>query len=90
MVDPKKEQATLTVNTNTVLGSVYSQIVGVTVSDLDITLEFVYKHPREDATEAQVVARVTLPRSVGEELAVAIVDTIKAHESKKKGERNAS
>ncbi len=90
MADPKKEQVQLKVNVGTVVGSTYSQIVGVIVTDNDITLEFVYKHPREEVSEAQVVSRVTLPRSAGEELAEAIIDTIKAHEFKKKGEKHVT
>lgn len=82
--NPKK----ITVKAGTFLGSVYSQIVGVTVTDTDITLEFVYKHPREEITEAQVVSRITLPRAAGEDLAKAILDTIRLHEARKKGEKN--
>ncbi len=84
----QKTQEPLTVQANTFLGSTYSQIVGVTVTDVDITLEFVYKHPREDVKQAQVVSRVTLPRPVGEELSKTIVDTIRIHEAKKKGEKH--
>ncbi len=78
----------ITVNTNTFLGSAFAQIVGVTVTDVDITLEFVYKHPREGVKEAQVVSRITMPRSSGEDLAKAIFDTIRLHEAKKKGTKN--
>lgn len=73
----------LKVNTNTVLGSTYAQIVGVSVTDTDVTLEFVYKNPREEIEEAQVVSRVTLPRIAGEGLSRAILDTIKEHEAGK-------
>lgn len=88
MTEVKQKQPQITVNVGTFLGSVYSQIVGVTVTDTDITLEFVYKHPREDIKEAQVVSRVTLPRLAGEDLAKAILDTIRLHEARKKGEKN--
>lgn len=91
MVNPKKNEENtqeLMVNTKTVIGSVYAQIVGVTVTDIDVTLEFVYKHPREEVKEAQVVARVTLPKQSGESLARSIIDTVKLHEAKKKGEKN--
>lgn len=84
----QKQQKKIMVKTGTFLGSVYSQIVGVTVTDTDITLEFVYKHPRAEITEAQVVSRITLPRAAGEDLAKAILDTVRLHESRKKGEKN--
>ena len=44
------------VNVNTYVGSVYSQLVGVTVTDIDVTLEFVFINPR-DNTKGQVVSR---------------------------------
>jgi len=50
--------------------------------------EFVYKHPRPDVLEAQVVSRVTLPIKAGTDLAKTIFDTIKLHEAKQKGEKN--
>lgn len=90
MAEEKKEQKQLRVNAGTVIGSQYAQIVGVTVTDTEITLEFVFKHPREDVDEAQVVSRVTLPRPAGEDLASAITNTIKLHESKKKGGKHAT
>ncbi len=86
----KDEPRQIRVNAGTIVGSTYAQIVGVTVSDTEITLEFVYKHPREDINEAQVVSRVTLPRPAGEELASAIVNTIKIHEAKKKEGKHAT
>jgi hypothetical protein len=70
------------VNAGTYRGSMYSQLVGVTVSDVDITLEFVYVHPR-DKTQGEVVSRVTLPRLAGKGLAETILKTIMAHEAKK-------
>jgi hypothetical protein len=75
----------ITVQTNTILGSQYAQIVGVVVSDTEITLEFVYKNPREEIKEAQVVARITLPREAAFGLAETIFKTKQAHEAKKKG-----
>lgn len=80
MTIPKK----LTIKTGTVLGSLYSQIVGIVVTDTDITLEFVYVNPRPGTEEAQVVARITLPRQAAEGLAKSIVDTVTQHEAKKK------
>jgi hypothetical protein len=75
----------ITVQTNTVIGSQYAQIVGVVVTDIEITLEFVYKNPREEIREAQVVARVTLPREAAMGLAETIFKTKQEHELKKKG-----
>lgn len=75
----------VTVKTGTTIGSTYAQIVGVVVTDTDITLEFAYFNPRPGNKEAQVVSRVTLPRVAGEGLANTIINTVKEHESKKKG-----
>ncbi|PIS14062.1 hypothetical protein COT65_00845 [Candidatus Shapirobacteria bacterium CG09_land_8_20_14_0_10_47_13] len=80
----KTNPLAVNVKTGTVIGSVYSQLVGVTVTDVDLTLEFVYVNPRA-TTEGQVVARVTLLRAVGERLAKAIGETVLQHEAKKKG-----
>lgn len=73
--------------TETVKGSEYAQIVGVVVTDTDITLEFAYINPRPGSKEAHVVSRVTLPRIAGENVAKAITKTIEEHE-KKKGSKN--
>lgn len=84
-----KQQApasVMTVKTNTFLGSAYAQIVGVVVTDTDITLEFAYFNPRPGNTEAQVVSRVTLPRRAGEGISNAILNAIREHEFKKKEE----
>ena len=86
MTEPKLPQE-ITVNSNTFIGTAYSQIVSVTVTDVDIMLEFVYVNPREKI-KGQVVSRVTLPRQSGDELAKAILNTIKLHEAKKKGQQN--
>ena len=37
----KTNPLAVNVKTGTVIGSVYSQLVGVTVTDVDLTLEFV-------------------------------------------------
>jgi len=74
----------LKVNAGTFVGSIYSQAVSVTVTDIDVTIEFIYINPRDKA--GQLVSRVTLPRKAGEELAKTILTTVKIHESKKKGE----
>ena len=77
----------LTVNAGTFLGTAYSQIASITVTDVDIMIEFVYINPREK-TKGQVVSRVTMPRQSGDDLAKAILNTIKLHEAQKKGKRN--
>jgi len=84
----KTEPVGLKVNAGTFRGSTYSQIVGITVTDIDITLEFVYVNPR-DKTQGEVVSRVTLPRKSGEELAQKIIATVQAHEKNKGGKKNA-
>jgi|GEM_PF-2564792 len=38
----------LVVNSNSILGTTYSQLVGVTVTDIDVTLEFVFINPRNN------------------------------------------
>jgi hypothetical protein len=72
------------VNANTIIGSTYAQIVGVTVTDTEVTLEFVYINP-QIKTQGQTVARITIPRQSAEGLAKIIPETIKQHENKKKG-----
>ena len=79
-----KEAINVVINTGTFVGSTYSQVVGVTVTDTDITLEFAFIHPR-DKTKGQVVARVTLPLNVGIDLAKAIMDTVQIHAKRRKG-----
>lgn len=83
MADPKEEVTTV-INTGTVVGSTYAQVVGVTVTDSDLTLEFAFIHPR-DKTKGQVVARVTLPLPVGVDLAQTIINTVQLHTKRKKG-----
>ncbi len=85
--DKKTQLEPLLVKAGTILGSTYAQIVGVSVTDVDITLEFVYKNPRVEIKEAQVVSRVTLPLRVGQELADTIIKTIKVHDENKKGKK---
>ena len=81
------DATTVEVKTGTVLGSTYAQIVGVVVTDSDITLEFAYFNPRPGNKEAQVGSRITVPRVAGEGLATTIIDTIKKHEAKKRGNK---
>jgi len=77
----KEEAQALKVRTNTFVGSGYSQVVSVTVTDTDVTLEFVFVNPR--SKEGEVVSRVTLPRIAGEGLAKTIAETVAKHESEK-------
>lgn len=86
MVGSKTEPAGVSVNAGSYKGSLYSQFVVVTVSDVDINLEFVYINPR-DKRQGEVVSRITLPRLAGRELAETIIKTIAEHEAKK-GPRN--
>lgn len=83
MAESKKPITTI-INTGTVVGSTYAQVVGVTVTDNDFTLEFAFINPR-DTTKGQVVARVTLPFPVGIDLAKTIMDTMQMHAKMKKG-----
>lgn len=87
MEEGKKPQITTVINSSTFTGSAYAQFVGVTVTDVDITLEFVFINPR-DNTKGQVVSRVTLPRKVGTSLAETIFTVMKMHEKKKEGSKN--
>lgn len=84
MIEEKAPQKMVTINTGTITGSTYSQLVGVTVTDVDITLEFVFINPR-DNTKGEVVSRVTLPLNIGINLAKTILDTAKMQEKKKTG-----
>lgn len=70
------------INTKTTIGTAYSQVASVTVSNIDITIEFAYVNPRNKRGE--VVARVTMPRIAGESLAKVIANTVEQHESLKK------
>lgn len=82
----ENKQKPVPVNRNTVVGTIYSQGVGVYVTDFDITLEFAYMNPQAtlEGAEGNVVARITLPRLAGEGLYKLIADTIAQHEEKKK------
>lgn len=85
MEESKKEKQ-IKVRSNTVQGTAYSQLVGVTITDIDLTLEFVYINPRlnnEGEFEGEVVARVTLPIEVAKGLSENIRDTLTKHFAKK-------
>lgn len=83
----KKPQVTTVIDSGGFRGSTYSQLVGVTVTDVDVTLEFVFINPR-DNTKGQVVSRITLPRNVGTSLAETILTVIKMHDKRKEGSKN--
>lgn len=87
MAEEEKKPQNLLVNTNTVIGSTYSQIARVTVSDNEITIEFAYVHPA-DPTQGQSVARVTMPIKSGVSLAETILQTKQMHEKRKEGKKN--
>lgn len=87
MAEEKKVPQQVLINPNTVVGSNYSQFVSVSVTDIDVTLEFVFINPR-DNTRAQVVSRVTLPLQVGISLAETIITTNKMRDKMKSGEKN--
>lgn len=72
--------------TNSLEGSAYSQLVSITITDIDTTLEFAYINPREK--KGQIVSRITMPHPAGINLAKAIYDTMKLHEAQKKGKQN--
>ncbi|OGH16231.1 MAG: hypothetical protein A3C22_02995 [Candidatus Levybacteria bacterium RIFCSPHIGHO2_02_FULL_37_10] len=86
MVKDSKEflpENAVIVNAGTFVGSTYSQMVGISVTDNDLTLEFVFVNPRNNK-EGQVVSRVTLPINAGLGLADAIQRTINEHIKKKR------
>ena len=71
MPEPKKVTAgkiEVKVASNTVIGSSYAQIATVFASNIDVTLDFIFLHPR-DMTEGQVVSRVTMPIAEATQLA---------------------
>ncbi len=85
MTNPINEKQ-VKVRSNTVTGTVYSQLVGVTITDTDLTLEFVYVNPRpnqDGGLEGDVVARVTLPIEAAKGLPEIIKDTLTKHFAKK-------
>ena len=87
MAEEKKKIQNLIVNTGAVIGSTYSQIARVTVSNYEMTIEFAYVHPA-DTTQGQSVARVTMPVDAGRKLAHAILSVDKMHEKIKEGKQN--
>lgn len=75
----------IAINTETILGTQYSQVASITISDLDITLDFVYVNPQ--TKKGIVVSRVTMPKVSGEQLANLILQTIKQHIKKQEQEK---
>lgn len=80
--DQLKIEKAVIVNTESFKGSLYSQIVGISVTDADLTLEFVYVNPR-DNTKGDVVSRVTIPINGALGLSNAIQETINQHIKRK-------
>jgi len=87
MAEEKKNLRELIVNTGTVIGSTYAQIARVTVSNTEVTIEFVYVHP-SDITKGQSVARITMPVKSAHDLAETILSVEKIHEKRKEGKKD--
>ena len=87
MAEDVKKPQNLLVNAGTIIGSTYSQIARVTVSDNEITIEFAYVHPA-DPTQGQSVARITMPVKAGIGLAQTILQIDKIHEKRKEGKKD--
>lgn len=87
MAEEIKKPQDLIVNAGTVIGSTYSQIARVTVSDNEITIEFAYAHPA-DPTQGQSVARVTMPVKAGIGLAETILQVDKIYQKRKEGKKD--
>lgn len=83
---PERQEKKLRVKSGTVVGTAYSQVVSVTITDTDLTLEFVYVNPRpnqEGISEGEIVARVTLPIEAAKGLSEIIEKTLTTHFEKK-------
>ncbi len=87
MAEEKKLPQQTIINAGTVVGSTYSQIVNVSVTDIDVTLEFTFINPR-DPSRGQVVARVTMPKPVGLQLAQLILTTNQVQEKRRRGNKD--
>jgi hypothetical protein len=86
-VSVEKPTVNALINTGTVIGSSYAQVARVTVSKLEITIEFAYIHP-VDPTQGQSIARITMPVAAGIELGEMIVATKKLHDKRMEGQKN--
>jgi len=82
-----KKTAQTIINAGTITGSTYAQLVNISVTDIDVTLEFSFINPRDPST-GQVVSRVTLPKKVGMDLAEKILTTSKIYDKRKDGSQN--
>ncbi len=87
MAEENKKVIESIIRTDTVLGSTFSQIARVTVTDSEITIEFAYIHPI-NLSQGQTVARVTMPRSSGHQLAESILQIENLHEKRKEGKKD--
>lgn len=86
MAEEKSIKQTI-INAGSIIGSAYAQLVNVSVTNVDVTLEFAFINPRDPST-GQVVARVTMPKAAGLELANIIHMASKMYENKKGGKKN--
>mgnify|MGYP001617660289 FL=1 len=77
-------QKEIKVDARGILGSQYAQLVSVTVTDYEITFEFVWVNPR-DNSQGQLLSRITMPVDAGKKFAESILATIEKHATKKKG-----
>lgn len=87
MDETKKPENGVEINEGTFIGSQYAQAVNVTVTDIDITIQFIFINPR-GGKKAQVVSRVTMPRGAALNLAELLINLSEQHAKKKKGETN--
>jgi hypothetical protein len=81
--DKKPIPQQLNINTGTMIGSIYSQVVGISVTDTETTLDFIYINPQIKG-QGSVVARVTLPRKALERLSTLIPEVLRQHDEKRK------
>jgi hypothetical protein len=75
------------INTASVVGSTYSQLARVSITDIDITIEFAFVHPA-DPSNGQSVARITMPLLAGRDLAETILTLNKMRENQQKGKND--
>ena len=72
------------VNPTAYRGSTFSQATSITVTDNDITLDFIYIHPNMTVTEGHIVSRVTMPTHSALEMIRSMQETLKKHAENKK------
>ena len=71
--------------TDSVVGSVYAQVVNVNAASGLVTLDFIYVHPRMatlDQAEGQVVARITMPLPDASNFSEVLAKVLKQHTNK--------